>query len=173
MMSKVIDIRSRIKTRSQGLHSGLLEHQEAPVLDMTEKRTEALKDDRRQVKRTILTEFIAVHTIIPGNGLMKVALFDINERGVSFDIEDHRGHFQVGEEVPMRVYLNHKTYFPFIVQIKNVRLVEDEGVQRHGAEFLLETINDVALHHFIKFIENVSASLRHDSGDVSVSKINS
>lgn len=169
-MGDIIDIRSRLKSanNNEALAAG-----HASVTDITEKRTEMLREDRRQVKRTILTEFIAVHTVVPGMGLMKVSLFNINNDGLAFDIENARGHFQVGEEVAMRVYLNHQTYFPFVVKIKHVTEVTDESVHRHGAEFVKNTINDVALHHFVKFIENVSASLKHDNGDVLVSNINS
>ena len=42
---------------------------------------------------------------------------------------------------------------------------------RHGAGFVVGTINDVALHHFVHFIESVSASLETDNGDVMVSSL--
>jgi hypothetical protein len=169
-MGNIIDIRSRLK--SQEAHHGA-SNQNAEVVDITELRTEVLDEDRRKVRRTILTEFIAVHTVVPGMGLMKVALFNINESGLAFDIDFKKGHFQVGEEVAMRVYLNHQTFFPFVVKVKHITDVSDEEVHRHGCEFVGGTINDVALHHFIKFIEHVSASLKHDKGDVIVSNINS
>lgn len=168
-MGDVIDIRSRLKGQKQTTN----QKAEGSVVDIAEMRSEILKEDRRKVKRTILTEFISVHTVVPGMGLMKVALFNINEDGVAFDIEKARGHFQVGEEVAMRVYLNHQTYFPFVIKVRHVTEIQDEEVHRHGAEFVKDTVNDVALHHFIKFIENVSASLKHDKGDVLVSNINS
>ena len=142
-------------------------------MDITELRSDALKADRRQVRRTILTEFISVHTVVPGSGLMKVTLYDINDKGLAFDTENKSGHFQIGEEIAMRVYLNQQTYFPFIVKIKHVKEVPDEDSHRHGVEFVNGTINDVALHHFVKFIENVSAALKQDRGDVLVSNIKS
>ncbi len=169
-MGNVIDIRSRLKSQNavQTQHS-----QDATIVDITEIRTEVLDEDRRKVRRTILTEFIAVHTLVPGMGLMKVALFNINDSGLAFDIGYKQGHFQVGEEVAMRVYLNHQTFFPFVVKVKHITDVQDEEVHRHGCEFIGGTINDVALHHFVKFLEHVSASLKHDKGDVLVSNINS
>lgn len=170
-MSNVIDIRSRLKVQDKETQTS--NNQEASVVDITEMRSELLNQDRREVRRTILTEFIAVHTVVPGMGLMKVALFNINENGLAFDVDFKKGHFQVGEEVAMRVYLNHQTYFPFIVKVKHITDVQDEEVHRHGCEFVKGTINDVALHHFVKFIENVSASLKHDKGDVIVSNLNS
>jgi hypothetical protein len=173
-MSNIIDIRSRLKSQKQSAKgSEKPAGNEASIVDITEIRTEVLDEDRRKVRRTLLTEFIAVHTVVPGMGLMKVSLFNINDSGLAFDIDFKQGHFQVGEEVAMRVYLNHQTFFPFIVKVKHITDIQDEEVHRHGCEFIGGTINDVALHHFVKFIENVSASLKHDKGDVIVSNINS
>ncbi len=169
-MGDVIDINGRLKAQIGEKTNG---PESASVVDITQMRADVLREDSRKVKRTILTEFIAVHTVVPGRGLMKVALYDINNGGLAFDMEAHKGHFQVGEEVAMRVYLNHKTYFSFIIKIKHIHDVKDEEVHRHGAEFVKGTINDVALHHFVSFIENVCAGLKHDNGDVLVSNINS
>lgn len=169
-MGDVIDINGRLKAQIGEKTSG---PESASVVDITQMRADVLREDSRKVKRTILTEFIAVHTVVPGRGLMKVALYDINNGGLAFDMDVNKGHFQVGEEVAMRVYLNHKTYFSFIIKIKHIHDVKDEEVHRHGAEFVKGTINDVALHHFVSFIENVCAGLKHDNGDVLVSNINS
>lgn len=141
------------------------------VVDMTERRLEIIKQERREVRRTILTEFVGAFVVVPQVGLAKVSLYDISENGVAFDMELKLGQFKTGEEVAMRVYLNQQTYFPFIVKVQNVRWEEDEGVYRHGANFVKETINDKALYHFVKFIENVSAALEKDSGDVMVSNL--
>jgi hypothetical protein len=138
---------------------------------MTAARQEMLSRERRQVKRTILTEFVGAFVVLPEQGLLKVALYDISENGVAFDLEITDGRFQNGDEVAMRVYLNHSTYFPFTIKISNSRAITDEGVIRHGANFVKGTINDVALHHFVKFIENVSATLKKDDGDVLVSNL--
>lgn len=169
-MSNVIDFRSRAKSQ-KAIQNAATE--EASIVDITERRQGALNEERRKVRRTILTEFIAVHTVVPGMGLMKVGLFNINEDGIAFDIDFKKGHFQPGEEVAMRVYLNHQTYFPFVVKVKHLTKIEDEEIHRHGCEFVKGTINDIALHHFVKFLETVSASLKQDKGDVLVSNINS
>jgi hypothetical protein len=50
--------------------------------------------------------------------------------------------------------------------VTNVREVPEEGIVRHGGIFLKETVNDKALFHFVKFIENVSLELKRDSGDL-------
>lgn len=177
-MGKLLDIRDRLGKSTSGLPNGA--GVEAPgevhssdVVDMTARREAALTEDRRRIRRTILTEFIAVHTVVPGFGLMKVALYNINDQGLAFELDRERGSFKADEEVAMRVYLNHQTYFPFVVKIKHITDVEDEGVFRHGCEFVTGTINDVALQHFVGFLESVSAALRHDKGDVLVSNINS
>jgi hypothetical protein len=171
-MGKILDLSERLKHKSVSL-TGIEGSAEATVMDITEKRMESLRKDRRQVKRTILTEFISVHTVVPESGLLKVALYDLNPHGLSFDIEIDKGSFKMGEEVAMRVYLNHQTYFPFFTKVKHITHYNDEGLIRHGVEFVKGSINDIALQHFIGFLESVSASLKHDKGDVLVSNINS
>jgi hypothetical protein len=141
------------------------------ILDMSSKREEIITEERRQVKRTILTEFIGAWIVIPDHGLQRVMLHDISESGLAFDLPAEMGAFGNAEEIAMRVYLNQQTYFPFTVTVQNSRFVEDEYVHRHGSNFVKGTVNDQALFHFIKFIENVAAGLERDNGDVMVSKI--
>ena len=176
-MAKILDINSRLKSNknnaSRSMPNLSLNNEGTVLVDFAERRAEALRTDRRQVKRTILTEFISVHTVVPEKGLLKVTLYDLNQKGLSFDVEMERGALKIGEEVAMRVYLNHQTYFPFVTTVKHITEIPDEGIIRHGVEFVTGTINDIALQHFIAFLENVSASLRHDKGDVLVSNINS
>ncbi|UXR64737.1 PilZ domain-containing protein [Bdellovibrio bacteriovorus] len=168
-MGKILDITPRLRSQNS------LENKEnevrTEVLDITEARQEILSRDRRDVKRTILTEFVGAFVVLPERGLLKAALYDISENGMAFDLELADGGFAPGDEVAMRVYLNHSTYFPFTIVVSNSRAIEDEGIVRHGAGFVKGTMNDVALHHFVKFIENVSASLKTDTGDVLVSHI--
>ena len=144
---------------------------EANLIDMTERRQEILSEERRRVKRTILTEFISAYIVVPKRGLQNVSLYDISEHGLAFDLELDSGSFKVNEEIAMRVYLNHQTYFPFIVKVANSRSLELEGVNRLGVNFVKNTVNDVALGHFVNFIETVSASLKNDSGDVLVTNL--
>jgi c-di-GMP-binding flagellar brake protein YcgR len=167
-MAKVIDITSRVRSQNSLENN---KSSSAPVVDMTVAREEMLNKDRREVKRTILTEFVGAYAVLPDRGLMKVTLYDISENGIAFDLELQEGMFLEDEEVAFRVYLNHTTYFPFTVKVVKSRSMNDEGVIRHGAQFLKGTVNDVALHHFVKFIENVSAGLRKDGGDILVSNI--
>lgn len=170
--SNVIDFKKFKKTKSKApSQSKTAKPDAAPVLDMTERRQEIITDERRKVRRTILTEFVGAYAVVPGRGLLKVALYDISDNGLAFDLEEDAGHFKSGEEVAMRVYLNQQTYFPFDVTIQNFRFIDDEGVTRHGAQFVKGHVNAEALFHFVKFIETVSASLQRDSGDVMVSNL--
>jgi len=172
--SNVIDISKRRKTGSKSgksVASGVVaaEVAAADVVDMTERREAILSSERREVKRTILSEFIGAFILVPEKGLQRVSIYDISENGVAFDLDLAGGGLREGEEVAMRVYLNQFTYFPFVISIANVRTLHDEGVTRHGCGFVRDTPNQDALQHFVKFIETVSASLRTDHGDVMVS----
>jgi hypothetical protein len=180
-MGKVINLSGRLKNRISGdLPAGTPSSppkesssggSETTIVDMTEARQQIINNERRDVKRTILTEFIGAFAVLPERGLMRISLYDISDRGISFDVELTEGRFLEGEEVAMRVYLNHKTYFPFVTKITYSRPIELDGITRHGANFADGTVNDVALHHFVKFIETVSASLKTDDGDIQVSHI--
>ncbi len=143
----------------------------ADLVDITEKRAAIIQDERRAVKRTILTEFISAHVVIPSRGLQKVAIHDISADGIAFEFEADQGAFKKYEELAMRVYLNSETYFPFFVKVKSCRYLSDDGVYRVGSQFDKESFNSEALLHFVKFIETVSASLKSDSGDIIVSKL--
>lgn len=166
-MGKVLDIKERLKQRNH--NEKTTTDEAAPVHDITAERLMAIKRERREVKRTILSEFIGAFVVLPERGLMKVSLFDISEKGIAFDMDLSAGHFNHDEKVAMRIYLNHKTFFAFVVDVVNVRLFEKEGIVRHGANYVKGTVNDVALHHFVKFIETVSANLETDNGDMQVS----
>jgi hypothetical protein len=181
-MGDIIDIRGRLKSQNSSrkeLSSNATDkinmkaaREKGEILDMTQRRQEILKAERRRVKRTILREFIGAFAVIPQKGLLKVAMHDISETGLAFDLPEDCGHFNKNEEISVRIYLNKTTYFNFVTRITNVRFIDGEGIIRHGARFVKGTVNDVALHHFVKFIEHISASLKRDSGDVMVSNLN-
>jgi hypothetical protein len=170
-MSNVIDISTRLKTKKSTKIEGLQE--ESSVVDITATREAMINEDRRQIKRTILTEFISLHAVVPGYGVMKVFLYDLTPNGLAFDLEINRGRYNVGDEVELRVYLNHQTFFQINTKVANVRELPDDGVVRHGCVFIRNSVNNDALEYFVKFLENVTASLRRDNGDILVSKINS
>lgn len=171
-MGNVIDFNARLNLKNNSKNGATDKlNSSGEIFDITEARQEIISRDRREVKRTILTQFIGAFAVLPEKGLLKVSLYDISENGLAFESDMMDGSFVDGEEVAMRVYLNHTTYFPFTVCISNCRVIEENGTIRHGANFVKGTLNDVALHHFVKFIENISASLKTDSGDVLVSHI--
>lgn len=156
----------------------------AHIVDIGVKREKIIQNERRSVKRTILNGFIGVHVVVPENrrrktafhkGLLRCSLYDISSNesggGVSFDIEEKEGHFHPGEQVQMRVYLNHKTYFSFLIKIRSSRFIKEEAVYRHGASFIENSYNQKAIRHFVSFIESVSANLKTDHGDVIVSNL--
>lgn len=173
-MGKILDITERIKKKKY--HEDLTSPNKGSILNLeltniTEARKETINRERRELKRTILTEFIGAFIVLPERGLFKVSIYDISENGLSFDLDANQGKFENGDEVAMRVYMSKTTYFPFFVQISNGRMIENESIIRHGALFSKGTVNDIALNHFVKFIETVSVTLRKDNGDITVSNI--
>lgn len=166
-MGKIIDLTSRLNVRK---NSGIEKSaQSAEVLDLVEPRQAILKEERRDLRRTILTEFVGAFTVVPERGLLRVSLYDISEDGLAFEVDSGQGAFHKDERVAMRIYLNHKTYFEFVVQVKWQEIFADAGFVRHGAKFVKNTVNDVALAHFVKFIEAVSVNLQADEGDLQIS----
>ena len=163
--NNVIDLNLK-RSKQEDKSDKLSPRAKGSLLDMTERRQAALQNERRQVRRTILSEFVGAFVLVPGFGLKKVSLYDISDRGLSFDMEFEIGGLRVGEEIAMRLYLSQFTYFPFVITVTNVREEPEEGVIRHGGNFVKDTINDKALGHFVKFIENVSLDLKRDNGDL-------
>lgn len=170
--NKILDLSQKLKYKSKNGKTGkAAANGEVEVVDITIKRQEIIADERRRVRRTILTEFIGACIVIPNQGLCKVTISNISEKGMGFDMDQDYGHLQIGDEIALRIYLNNKTYFPFTVRVNHVNEVEGEAAFRHGVVFVKGEFNDVALHHFVKFIESVSSCLETDTGDVMVSKL--
>lgn len=171
--NNVIDLNlrrsQRVSTTSEVVSPSGPTPEASNLLDMTQRRLDVLRQDRRRAKRTILAEFVGAFVVVPNRGLARVALYDLSDDGLAFDLELGQGEFRIGEEVAMRVYLQQTSYFPFSVRISNARTIPEEGVHRFGASLVKGTLNDEALHHFVKFIESVALSLKKDSGDVVVS----
>lgn len=169
-MSKVIDLVPRLKTVA-AKHNIENSTPTSDVMDFDVLRQKLLYQERREVKRTILTEFVSAMVVLPEKGLLKVAIYDISDEGISFDIENEYGQFQIDEDVLMRVYLNHKTYFPISIKVKHLKEEKEEGLFRHGAVFMKGAASDAALQYFVRFIESVSQDLKKDEGDMMVPKI--
>ncbi|MFN7730228.1 MAG: PilZ domain-containing protein [Bdellovibrio sp.] len=167
-MSNVLPFRTRPRIENRDIQT----HQEdAQVLDVTERIQAGQADERRQVKRVVLNEFISAHVFIQGRGLLRIVLKDIHDKGLAFEIDSREGQFSKAELLEVRFYMNHETYFKFNVQVMHAQTNEDDATERHGCQFVKDTINDVALHHFIGFLQNIAASLRTDKGDRTVSNI--
>ena len=170
-MGNVIDLKSRLKPRKSLSFEET--SAESPVIDIGAVRDRIINEDRRQVRRTILTEFISVHAVIPERGVMRVMLYDVTEGGLSFDLEAEKGHYNIGDEVELRVYLNHQTYFKIDTKVAHITESPEDGSVRHGCGFVRGSLNNEALSFFVKFLESVTASLRRDGGEILVTKINS
>lgn len=168
-MGALIDLTVRLRKHQK--ISDKKYNKSAKICDFQPLKQEGIVKERRKIRRTILTELIGAHIILP-LGLMKVSLYDVSSEGMSFDLESKMGQFNLGEEVSMRIYLNQEAYFPFQIKISNVRRHEDEGVYRHGVSFIKGSINEKALFHFIKFLESVSTSLKTDKGEILISGLN-
>lgn len=166
-MGKLIDLTSRLNSRKQ--KEKRPQSLSTEILDLVEPRQAILKEERRDLRRTILTEFVGAFAVVPERGLLRVSLFDISEDGLAFEVDQGQGAFHSDERVAMRIYLNHKTYFEFVVEVKWQEVFDDAGFVRHGAQFVKNTVNDVALMHFVKFIEAVSVNLQADAGDLQIS----
>ncbi len=168
-MGKLIDLTSRLKTVAATDGGFSLSFEKAEILNYAEQKKKMLFHERRQVKRTVLTEFVSAMVVLPEKGLMKVDLYDISEEGISFDVEAAQGHFKIDEEISIRIYLNRKTYFPMTLQVKHITDEPSEGVVRHGTVFMrsasADASSDAALQYFIRFIETAGAQLRKDEGD--------
>lgn len=182
-MGQVIDIKTRLKMTNQQVENSLGSVMEsdnlAPVVDISPVREEFIQNERRQNKRIILNGFIGAHIVVPGKGLLKVNIYDISPLGLAFETLDEAGHFNERDELAMRFYFNHQSYFPFTIKVHSIRFASSEGVWRHGAKFLVangQNINETddvgaAIHHFVEFLENVTKSLQKDSGDLKVSSM--
>lgn len=177
MSGKVIDLSQKFLERrqkhEQSLAQGVSDQTEnsgtPAVVQLDLLRQKEIDKERRVIKRTILTEFVGTHAVIPGAGLQKVALYDVSESGLSFDTGAQYGHFQEGETVVLRLYLSSRTYLPIPVLVQNIRAVEGEPLFRHGGAFQADDMNFEAIRHFVKFIESVSVTLKKDNGETVVS----
>ncbi len=139
--------------------------QDTQVFDVTQRIQDRQAEDRRKIKRVVLNDFISAHVYVPGRGLLKIALKDITDKGLAFEIDEKQGQFTRGENLEIRFYLNHETYFKFQVAVAHGAFSADDAIYRHGCQFVGDSLNNVALNHFVLFLQNIAASLRTDKGD--------
>lgn len=135
------------------------------LIDLNERREEKLASEKRAVTRTVLSQFLGVFLVLPNKGLQPVSLHDVSEAGLSFDLPEEVGSYEISETVTMRIYLSHDTYFSFHAKIANKRDSSSQGVVRHGAVFRKDDESFKTLFYFTKFLENVGLVARKDTGD--------
>ncbi|MBK9293143.1 MAG: PilZ domain-containing protein [Oligoflexia bacterium] len=158
--SNVIDITKRIKTGKKQTTKG---SEKAQVLSFSDKLQNRVKGDRRKVERIVLSQFVGVFVVTRSSILQPVSISDISVNGLSFDMVMDVGSYDIGNDVTMRIYMSHDTYFTFNVLVTNKRDIEGRGVVRHGVEF--RKSQPEALYHFIKFLETVSQVAKKDMGE--------
>ncbi len=165
-MSKdnLIDLTARLKQKSK--ETPVKGNVKAQVLDLVERRQDAIVQERRALKRTILTEFIGFSVVTEKGLVSDIPLYDISKNGISFETPIKIPLVNEGQEVAVRIYMTQKTYFTFNIKVKNIRYTNDDGIYRYGAEFMKDDTKKEALQNFIKFIESVSQHLRADNGDL-------
>jgi hypothetical protein len=144
---------------------------ESLVVDLSERRNERVATDRRNVTRTVLSQFIGVFLVLPSAGLKAISVYDISDGGLSFDLANEFGNYKGGDSLTLRIYLSHDTYFSFQLDIVNSRPSDFAGSRRHGAIFKKHDDSYNTLVYFAKFLQNVSSIARKDHGDLQVGRI--
>jgi len=141
------------------------------VVDVTHILREQGVHDRRKAQRVVFGHLIASHIVLPNFGLAQVAIRDIDEGGLAFEMDSFLGCFQKGDQLEMRFYLNGQTYFRVNVIVAYSSQDNELGLSRHGVKFTPDGLNQDALHHFIQFLRTVSVSLKTDRGERVVSNL--
>lgn len=169
-MSKVIDFTQR-RLKSADTKMDTFQKPSTPsVLSFEVQKQKIAFKERRTARRTMFNEMMSSMVVIPERGLLKVFLHDISDDGLSFDTAIEDGSFKIGEELSMRIYINHKTYFPVKMTVKHLKEDLESGTVRHGATMIKEALNDVVLQYFVKFVEAAAMTMKIDSGDLMVNK---
>jgi hypothetical protein len=157
--AKLNSKRSGVTKKSAALNPAASSASSGMVSDLSQRRTEKEAEERRRVTRTVLGKFVGVFVVVRAGLLQPVQIHDISTSGLSFDLPQQVGAFNVEEAVNLRIYMSHDTYFTFSVKIANVRELSEQGVFRHGAGFKKTSLsNEEALYHFVRFLETVSSS---------------
>ena len=137
--------------------------QEVPnIINLSPK----INEGRRKKRRIVISGLMHAAIVVPGKGLInQIALHDISESGVSFDLPYSRSFN--GQKLAMRVYLNPEDFFHFNILItENIRYIQEEGVYRYGAKLLPNHRNKKAIQNLVDFIESVSGILHKDHGEI-------
>lgn len=165
--SNLIDITKRIKENKRKKTAPTVEKlpksHKAQVLTFADKLEQKVAGERRKVTRTVLSQLIGVFVLTSKRILQPVAINDISIDGLSFDMVQDVGSYDIGNTVTMRIYMSHDTYFTFNVKVTNKRLVEERGIFRHGVVFAKNQPD--ALYHFVRFLETVAQVAQKDKGE--------
>ncbi|MDZ4676949.1 MAG: PilZ domain-containing protein [Oligoflexia bacterium] len=148
-----------------------IEHEPSPIIDMTKRRDQLADQDRREVTRTVFSQFIGVFIVLPKLGLQPVSIYDISAGGLAFDLPSELGQFNIGEAVTMRIYLSHDTYFSYSAKIANVRAVDHGAVLRHGTILQKDDESYETLTHFMHFLQAVARVAKKDNGDRQMGRV--
>jgi hypothetical protein len=114
-----------------------------------------------------MLDTFSVFIVIPKKGLHRLAVHDISEDGMSFNIEiegelPSNSQTQEGESLDFRLYLNATLYIPLSIQV--VRVSEHHDGKRIGAEFQdKESANYRAFLSLLHLLDNIESVLRVDS----------
>ncbi len=136
------------------------------VISFSDRKSEKSDEDRRNVTRTVLSQFVGVFAVIGEGILQPIHIFDISTSGLAFDMAKDVGSFNRDELVTLRIYISHETYFSFSAKIANVREIPHQGVVRHGSSFKKAAhSSEEALYHFVRFLETVSSTAKKDKGE--------
>lgn len=123
-------------------------------------------DRRKTPRRPILSTF-SVFIVIPKKGFYRLAVYDISEEGVGFEMDvegESPSHFPIknGENIEFRLYLNQSLYVPLTAQI--TRLEETPTGRRAGAELQDKgSSGHKAFLAFLDFLDKIANLVEIDS----------
>lgn len=108
---------------------------------------------RRAVRRPVLSTF-SLFVVVPRKGAHRLALHDISERGIGFDLDtegESPEDFPVasGDRLEVEFYLNPSLHIPLAVKVARVELRGQ--VRRLGADF--EERSGRAYQAFASFLQ--------------------
>ncbi len=122
-----------------------------------------VQPNRRENRRPVLESF-QMFAVLPTMGHYRLKIYDITTLGIGFCFAPF-AEFDpfhkpiVGQELPLELYLNDSLHLHLNIRV--VRLVENEDKHKIGAEFI-HTDNESyhAFLAFMKFVDQLEYSLQ-------------
>ena len=114
---------------------------------------------RKHPRRPILETFL-LGVVIPLKGPHRLSLTDLSEGGMGFDAdiegEPHSLYpIRIGDTIQAELYLNQSLYVP--LQIKVMRLTQENGIRKLGVEYLERSSPGVkAVQSFLKVLDQLT-----------------